>query len=57
MYANRGSIAVIGVAEDGSRTGQRQDLSSDEAWVPSIANDLLDHWEVIAAGEVEHVIF
>ena len=25
--------------------------------MPSIANDLLDHWEVIAAGEVEHVTF
>ncbi len=55
--ADRGSISAIGVAEDGSRTGQRQDLSPGEAWVPSIANDPPDHWEVIAAVEVEHATF
>jgi hypothetical protein len=57
IYAERGSIAVIGVAADGSPTGQRQDLIPGEAWVPMVANDPPDHWEVIVAGEVEHVTF
>lgn len=57
VYADHGSIAVIGVAEDGTPVGPRFDLAPGEAVVPTVADKPPHHWIVAVADSVKHVLF